>query len=78
MAHENAVHNDVVADGKVSHGELVFGWDVLWEDVTLACEFDLFTGFQIGKGDQNIVARIKLENRVMHRGFRQFLWEIAT
>jgi hypothetical protein len=56
----------------------VFGWDVLWEDVTLACEFDLFTGFQIGKGDQNIVARIKLENRVMHRGFRQFLWEIAT
>jgi hypothetical protein len=35
----------------------------------MACEFDLFAGFQVGEGDQNVVAGIKLENGAMHRLF---------
>ena len=65
-AHENAIHDDIVADCEISRGEFVFGGNVLGERVTLASEFDSIAGFQVGEGDQNIVAGIELENGARH------------
>ncbi len=61
-ANENSVHNDVVADAEISRGELVFGRNILRKSVGLAPEFDSLAGFQVGEGDQNVVAGIELEN----------------
>ena len=72
-ANQNSVHNDIVADAEASHGELVFGRNILWGSVVPASEFDSFSGFQVGEGDQNVVAGIELEHAGMHQSFKASL-----
>ena len=65
-AHQHAVHDDVVANGEVPHGELMFGGNSLGQSVDLAFEFDRLASGQVGEGDQNVVAGIELEHGATH------------
>src|SRR5579862_2615068 len=67
---KNAIHLDVVADGEVTHRELVLGGNVSRWDVCLAAEFDRGRGLQIRKSDQDIIVRIELEYAARHDEFR--------
>ncbi len=58
--------DDIVADRQASHGKLVFGGNALRKSVDLASEFDLIAGFKVGEGDQNVVARVELEDGSVH------------
>jgi hypothetical protein len=66
-AHQNTVHGNVVADAKASHGEFVFGGNMVGDGVSLASEFNSLAGFQVGESNQNVVAGIELEHAEMHR-----------
>ena len=67
FAHQNAVHDDLVADLKVLRSELVLGWHALWQLVMLTVEGDCLADTQVCQGDQDIVARIELEDVGVHR-----------
>src|ERR1022692_2384610 len=66
-ANQNAVHNHIVGDAKGSHGEFVFGGNILKESVGQASEFNSLAGFQVGECDQSVVTGIELEHVEMHR-----------
>ena len=72
-AHQNAIHNDIVADPEGSHGELVFGGNILEKSVGLISEFDSFAGLQIHQRGQNVVAGIELKHLSMHLSFEASL-----
>jgi hypothetical protein len=68
-ANQNSIHHDFVSDGEVSGRELMFGRNILGEGVELTVKFDSSAGFQVGKGDQDVVPGIELEHAGMHRNF---------
>ena len=66
-ANQNSVHHHIVANREISHGELMFCGNIFEESIGLAFELDSFAGFQVGEGNQDIVAGIELEHVEMHR-----------
>jgi hypothetical protein len=65
-AHQNTVHDDIVADAKLARCKFVFRGNILDQSKDLVCEFDSLTRLQVSQGDQNVVTGIELEHFAGH------------
>src|SRR5262249_51639148 len=62
LSDENAVHRDIGTNGQIPNREFVLGRNRRDERVGGPTELNLLARFQISEYDQNVVARIELED----------------
>src|SRR5437764_14500848 len=70
FAHYHAVHDDVIARGKVAQCKFVFSGNLGRNFVALAINVDLFARRQIREGDQHVVSTVELQYAILYQRFR--------